>query len=92
MYLEKRRGFAVEQRLEIPPATAPQEIQDHEPAEEETGDEDHEPYDAQQKIERLQNGRPFVCPLLGVSRQDPARVGTAGFEPATTRPPAECAT
>jgi hypothetical protein len=33
--------------LGVSPASAPQEVQDHEPAEEDDRDQDHEPYDAE---------------------------------------------
>src|SRR3982751_3998409 len=50
--------------LLISPEAAGEGIQDHEPAEEESSDEGHEPYDAQQNIDCLQNDdRPFVRPL-----------------------------
>ncbi len=69
------------------PGATKDEIQEYEPTEEERGEYHQKPYDAQQEIKSLQNPQPFV-PFL-ISKE---RVGTAGFEPATTRPPAECAT
>ena len=45
--------------LEIPPAAAPDEVQDQEPPEEEDRDEDHEADDAEQKVQCVQNSWPF---------------------------------
>src|SRR5215210_9468950 len=79
--------------LLVSPGAAEEEVQDHEPAEEEDGDDGHEPDDAEQKINSLQNLPAFRdSDVLRGPGEAPPKVGTAGFEPATTRPPAECAT
>ena len=41
--------------LSISPGAAEEEVQNHEPAEEEGGDKGHEPYDAQQQVNSLHN-------------------------------------
>src|SRR5215213_3043295 len=74
--------------LEVSPTPAPEKVEQDEPAEKEQRDDEKEPYDAHEQVECVQ-GSPFKRCRRAVQ---PQAVGTAGFEPATTRPPAECAT
>ena len=74
--------------LEVSPTPAPEKVEQDEPAEEEQRDDEEEPYDAHKQVECVQSS-PFKRCRRAVR---PQTVGTAGFEPATTRPPAECAT
>src|ERR687893_2089822 len=71
--------------LGVAPAAAPDKVQHQEAAEKEGRYDDHEPNDTEQKVDSVQNSS-------GLSISGSRKVGTAGFEPATTRPPAECAT
>ena len=74
--------------LDVSPAAAPEEVEQDEPAEEEQRDDQEESYDAQKQVDCVQSSPFNGCGL----DLPPQTVGTAGFEPATTRPPAECAT
>jgi hypothetical protein len=58
--------------LPVSPGTAEEEVQNHEPAEEEGGDKSHEPYDPQQQVNSLQNPPAFRA----------SSTRGAGFEPA----------
>ena len=84
----EKRGVSHLLAERLPPRRPHEKVEQDEPAEEEQRDDEEEPYDAHEQVECVQSS-PFKRCHRAVQ---PQAVGTAGFEPATTRPPAECAT